>query len=84
MLTFLVDSGCLIAVQTPGEPFHAVAAQVIEAGAAGLVHLMTATSVEYDLEGGTRSARRISPGMACPTSLYSPGAGTLHLGHLAS
>jgi predicted nucleic acid-binding protein len=50
ILTFLLDSGCLIAAQTPGEQFHAAAAKLIEAGAAGLVHLTTATSVEYDLE----------------------------------
>jgi hypothetical protein len=50
VLTDLLDTSCLIAAQTPGELHHEAAAQLVEAGRAGRVHLLTATSVEYDLE----------------------------------
>ena len=50
MLTYLLDTGCLIAAQTPGERYHSAAAQLVDAGEAGRVNLITATSVEYDLE----------------------------------
>jgi hypothetical protein len=50
LLTYLLDTGCLIAAQTPGERYYEATDQLVEAGREGRVHLLTATSVEYDLE----------------------------------
>ena len=53
LLTYLLDTGCLIAAQTPGEPHHLAAEGLVRAGMAGDVSLITATSVEYDLEAAS-------------------------------
>ena len=53
MLTFLLDTGCLIAAQTPGERHYEATVHLVKGGLAGRVQLLTATSVEYDLEAAS-------------------------------
>jgi len=48
MPRYLLDTGCLIAAQTPEESHYAAAAELIELGSLGRVELFTATSVDYD------------------------------------
>ena len=52
MLTFLLDTRCLMAAADSPTNFHynEAAAQLIEAGRAGRVRLLVVTRVEYDLE----------------------------------
>jgi hypothetical protein len=53
LLTYLLDTGCLIAAQTPREPHHLAAEGLVRAGMAGDVSLITAMSIEYDLEAAS-------------------------------
>jgi predicted nucleic acid-binding protein len=54
--TYVLDTGVLIAVQTPDDRHHEASAALVRAGQAGLTRLLAGVGVDYDLE--TASAAR--------------------------
>jgi predicted nucleic acid-binding protein len=59
---YLLDTGVLIAAQSPDDAHHEASAALIRAGQAGLVRLMAGVGVDYDLETASveRQAERRS------------------------
>jgi hypothetical protein len=53
---YLLDTGVLIAAQSPGDAHHEACAALVRAGQAGLARLLAGVGVDYDLE--TASAAR--------------------------
>jgi predicted nucleic acid-binding protein len=53
---YLLDTGVLIAAQSPDDSHHEASAALVRAGQAGLARLLAGVGVDYDLE--TASAAR--------------------------
>jgi len=60
MLHLLLDTGCVIAANKPGERYFAACAELVEMHDRGAVRLSVATAFEYDQETAGRTRTRLN------------------------